>query len=145
MAASTQGNGTKFPLRSAPILAAITLILLPAALPVASSAYPIHGKDPASVPTSTKPQLQTHGSCGPAESVRRNIATIEVWPRRAEPTATLRAAIWVATAVITVSSIAVVAVFDQAPRYRRPARTGSKRWEAGWTRQVVHGWPVAVG
>ncbi len=61
--------------------------------------------------------------------------------RQAEPTAALRVAVWVATAVIAAAlvAVAIAAAADQAQRYRRPARTGSKRWEAGWAGHVGRG------
>jgi hypothetical protein len=87
----------------------------------------------AEAPTGSVPQPQTLTSFGQADPVRRTIAATQGW---AEPTAALRAAVWAATAVIVAASVAVAFAADQAQRYRRPARTGSARWEAGWAGQV---------
>ena len=123
-------------------MAAIALVLLPTALSVASS-HPIHGNVSAAVvPTASMPQPHTLDACGDAGFFRRHNANIEVWLSRAEPTVALRAAVWVATAVITALSVAVV---DLARRYLRPVRSGSKRWEAGWAGQVRHRRRVAAG
>ncbi len=96
----------------------------------------IHKSASAEAPTGSVPQPQTLPVCGQADPVRRTIAETQGW---AEPTAALRAAVWVATAVIAAASVAVAFAADQAQRYRRPARTGSARWEAGWTGQVKGG------
>jgi hypothetical protein len=53
----------------------------------------------------------------------------------------LRAAVWLATAVTAAAFVAIAAAPDQLQRYR-PARTGPRRWEAGWagrTEAAGHG------
>ena len=131
-AKKTRGNRNHIPLRAAPTVAAITLILLPTVISVTSS-HPLHGNASVAVLTAAMPLREDLEACRHAEFAWRYSATIEVLRIQAEPTAALRAAIWVATAVITALSVAVV---DLAQQYRRPARGGSKRWEAGWAGQA---------
>ena len=91
----------------------------------------------------TMPRPQMLDAREHAQSVRYHPTTI--WTDPAEPTAALRAAVWAATAVIAVASVAIAAAPDQVHRYRRPASTGSKRWAAGWAGRAGHGRPVAPG
>ena len=72
------------------------------------------------------------GKCDRTESAWRLGGETQVLLTHDEPTAALRAAVWAATAVTAAVSIAVAAAPDQALRYRRPARAGPRRWEAGW-------------
>jgi hypothetical protein len=85
------------------------------------------------------PQPQTLTLFGQVEPARRAIAATQARGLQAEPTAALRAAVWVATAVIAAASAAVAFAADQAQRYRRPARTGSARWNAGWAGRAEEG------
>ncbi len=102
----------------------------------------------AATPTGSVSRTQTRDACWHTESVWRQRAVTGVWRGRAEPTAALRAAVLVATAVtvIAASSVVVASAPDQVQRYRRPAWTGSKRWAAGWAGQAQHagGRPVAA-
>ena len=137
----TRGSRINIPQRAALTVAPIAFFLLCNALPLASSYPPFPGNASAPAPL---PEPTTLNTCRLAEPVvRRHSTTIEVWSNRAEPTAALRAAIWVATAVIAASSVAIAAAIDQGQRYRRP-RTGSKRWEAGWAGQTHGGRPAEL-
>jgi hypothetical protein len=103
----------------------------------------------AATPTGSVSRTQTLDACWLTESVWRQRAVTGVWRGRAyEPTAALRAAVLVATAVtvIAASSVVVASAPDQVQRYRRPAWTGSRRWAAGWAGQAEHagGRPVAA-
>ncbi len=111
------------------VAAAVAVILLSAALPVESSNS--SRREAAAEPTGCSPRPQAYGHAE-SVSVRHHRVAAVAWPGLAEPTAALRAAVWVATAIIAAASIAVAAAPDQAQRYRRPGRAGSKRWEAGW-------------
>ena len=131
--------------RETPNVAALaTFILLSTAHLVASS-NPLHENASAAAPNASVPRPQTLDTCHHAENVGRQRPTTWVGPGQAEPTAALRAAVWVATAVIAASSVAVAVAPDQERWYRRPARTGSKRWAAGWAGQAGHGRPLAAG
>ncbi len=141
MVTTTRGTRSHIPIRSVQIVVAIALILLPTALSVASS-HPSQESTSAAVPTASMPRPQALDECGDAEFFQHPSGNIEVWLSRAESTAALRAAVWVSTAVIAALSVAVV---GQARRCLRPARSGSKRWEAGWAGQVRHRRRVAAG
>ncbi len=137
-------------MRAMPVAVTIAaLILIPSALPVASSFFPVASNSyfsnaTAAAPVGSVPKPQMLDVCGRAEFLWRHSAPTAVWPNPAAQTAELRAAIWTATAVIAAASIAVAAASDQAHRYRRPARSGSKRWAAGWAGRAGHGRPVTV-
>ncbi len=137
MAAATRRNSAQWSWRAAPIVATIpAFILLTAAAYLDESAS-------AEAPTRSVPQLQTLPVSVHVDPVRRAIAATQA---RAEPTAALRAAVWVATAVIAAVSVAVAFAADQAQWYRRrPARSGSARWEAGWAEGGEGGRAVSAG
>jgi hypothetical protein len=116
-------------------MAAITFTLLS---PVASS-YLLHANASAAVPTGSLEHLRTLHACRHIVSAGLHSATIQVLLSKAEPTVAFRVAIWLAAAIIAALPFLVI---NQAQRLPRPARTGSKRWEAGWAR---HGRPVAAG
>jgi hypothetical protein len=138
---ATQKCSAPKPLQAALNMTMITaFILLTTAFPVASSGS-IHKSASAEAPTRSVPPSQTLPVCWHEDPVRRASAATQA---RDEPTAALRAAVWVATAVIAAASVAVAFAADQAQRYRRPARSGSARWEAGWAGQAGEGAAPAV-
>ncbi len=115
-------HGTRISTRILPVGAAVVtvLVLLINSLPTASSCAPNETTTP---PRSTQLKRKSPWRLG---------AATQVLLTHDEPTAALRAAVWAATAVTAAASIAVAAAPDHALRYRRPARAGPRRWEAGW-------------
>ncbi len=101
----------------------MVLVLLINYLPTASSCAPNESASTTTPPRSTQLKRKSPWRLG---------AATQVLLTHDEPTAALRAAVWAATAVTAAASVAVAAAPDQALRYRRPARAGPRRWEAGW-------------
>ena len=131
--------------RAAPIGTVITaLIAFSTTLPVASSCF-THEVAPVAEPLGSVPLPQTRDTRRHADSAWRVTGVTEPWAGRDEPTAALRAAVWAATVVTAIASVAVAAAPDQVLRYRRPARTGSIRWEAGWAGQASRHWAPGYG
>jgi hypothetical protein len=114
---------------------AIIFTILSAALPVAS----LHGNASAAVPTGSTQHLENLNTCGHSATDKRHSAMIQVLLSQIEPTAALRVAIWIALAIITALLIFII---EQVQRHFRPAKTGSKRWEAGWAGKPRHGRPL---
>ena len=122
------------PLRAVAAVIAAS-ILLTAAFPVASGCSLHEPLEPASAAAPTAPV--------PPDTRVRAVSILIHRQFLYESTMALLAAIWVATVVIAAASIAVAAAPDQAQRYRRPTRTGSARWEAGWAGRAGE-WRAAV-